>query len=119
MPEVRRRGEEPSGLALPDVGQRVEGGEVSPDDLIRLVPVDVAGARVPADHQPFRVEHGDGVVVDSLDEQPKALLRVQQRRLAAAEPHAGPGEGLADQNADGHDEDGRADPGCQVVCQQR
>src|SRR6202035_4313482 len=52
----------------------IELGEVQAEDLAGPVALDPLGAGVPADHVAFGVEHEDGIVADTLDEQPEALL---------------------------------------------
>src|SRR5262249_11138239 len=55
-------------LALSDVLFGVEGRQVSPDDLVRRVPLDALGAHVPRGDMTARVEQVDRVVLDALDQ---------------------------------------------------
>ena len=48
------------------------------DDLVGAVALEALGAGVPGQDMPLRVEHEDRVVAHALDEQPEALLALQQ-----------------------------------------
>ena len=51
------------------------------DNLVRLVALDGLGAWIPVRNMALRVEHVDGIIVDTLDEHSKALLAFEQRSL--------------------------------------
>src|SRR3569833_1364719 len=82
---------EPAGLtrdlelviALPrrDVVRRIEPREVHAEDLVRGVAHDRARARVPRGHVALRIEHDQRVVADAVDQQPDALLGLDQGLL--------------------------------------
>ncbi len=60
----------PAGLVRVDVLLRMEGGEVTTDDLVSLVALQATGASVPREDVSPRIEREDGVVAHSFDEQP-------------------------------------------------
>src|SRR5258708_7766394 len=52
----------------------MEAGKMPPDNLACRIALDTLGAGVPAYDPSLRVEHRDGVVFDSFDEESKTLL---------------------------------------------
>src|SRR5262245_4709697 len=72
-PFVRRNLLDALRLSALDILRRVENRKVAPDDLIRTISFDPLGARVPTDHTSLRVEHKDGIILDALNQQAKAL----------------------------------------------
>ena len=52
----------------------VEAGEMLADDLRFRIALGPLGTGVPVGHDPFEVEHEDGVIRDALDEMAKASL---------------------------------------------
>src|SRR5207248_7938754 len=63
---------------------RVEAAEMLADDVLGRIALDALGAGVPVGHPPFWVEHEDGVIGDSLDEDPEGALGLEQRLLGLA-----------------------------------
>src|SRR5207248_2397198 len=61
------------GLSREGVLAWVEGGEMMPDDVRRLVALDPLRALVPGHDVPGRIEKEDGVVDDGVDEHREAL----------------------------------------------
>ena len=51
------------------VFRQIKPRKVQADDLLRRIPLDPLAARVPAADMAFRIQHVDGVVGDTLDEQ--------------------------------------------------
>ena len=67
----------PGGLVL----FRVEAGEMLTDDLGFRIALDCFRAGIPVGDPPLRIEHVDGIVADALDQQPEALLALEQRLI--------------------------------------
>ena len=55
---------------------RVKPGAAFAEDLLAPPDLDPLGTLIPADHPPLEVEHEDGVVGDTADQQPQPLLAV-------------------------------------------
>src|SRR6185312_8292128 len=68
-------------LAVPDVFLGIERREVPAGDLRGGVSVDALRTLVPARHVAIGIEHEDGVVTDSLNQQPESLLTFADRLL--------------------------------------
>src|SRR5665213_4462719 len=85
---------EPSGLAsgfervgrLPRLAilRGVEHLEVPADNFVCLVSLDAFGAGIPVNDDAVGIEHVDGVVDDSLDQQAKLALAFEQTALATS-----------------------------------
>src|SRR4051812_44308703 len=56
------------------------------DDVLGLVALDALGPCVPGGDMPLRVEQEDGVIADSFNQQPKALLALAQGFLGLLSP---------------------------------
>ena len=69
-------------LARLDFFGRIEDREVFSDDFFGRVPLDALGAEVPRRNAPLRIQHENAVVEDALDEEPHALLALDQRKRA-------------------------------------
>ena len=50
-------------------------------DFVGTIARDLFGARIPADHQPVRIEHVERVVMDARDHQPQLLVALPERLL--------------------------------------
>lgn len=57
----------------------IENRKVLPDDLVRAIPFDAFGSRIPGRHLPIRVHHVDRVVGDGLDKRIQLVLSVRNR----------------------------------------
>src|SRR5262245_5563114 len=62
----------------------VEAADMAADDLLVAVALDALGADVPVHHDAAGIEHEDRVVADTLHQQAKPLLAVEQRLLHGA-----------------------------------
>src|SRR5437667_12551589 len=51
------------------------------DDFVGSPALHPLGASVPTDDLAFRVEHGNGIVLDAIDQQSKSLLALQELLL--------------------------------------
>ncbi len=71
-------------LPTRDILRRIEGGEVSSDDLTRRIALDAARALVPGRDHSLGIEHEDGVVLHGLNELTKAFLACAERLLCRA-----------------------------------
>ncbi len=97
---AERRGQGPGRGAGFAVLGRVEQREMPADDLAGGVALDRFGPGVPVRDRALRVEHVDRVVVDALDQQPEALLALEQRPIGLAPFRDVAGDlGVADQFA--------------------
>ena len=65
-------------LAGVDVFLGVEDASAASDSLVGAQAVNPFGPSVPAEHEPFGVEHDDGVVLHALDQQPQVLFAQAQ-----------------------------------------
>src|SRR5882672_4486245 len=64
----------------------MEAGKMPSDNLACRIALDTLGAGVPTDDPSLRVEHRDGVVSDSFDEEAKALIALTLGPHLAAPP---------------------------------
>src|SRR6267378_7826860 len=71
----------PPRLALRHVFRRIERGEMLTEDLLRGVSFDALRAGIPARDAPLGVQHEDGVVLNTLRQQPEGLFAATQRVL--------------------------------------
>ena len=62
-----------------DVFRGKETGKVAPDNLFRTVALDALRPGIPAHNPALRVQHKDGVVLDSVEQHPVLFLAVPQR----------------------------------------
>ena len=92
-----------------DVFRGKETGKVAPDNLFRAVALDALRPGIPAHNLALRVQHENGVVLDSVEQHPVLFFAVPQRlfclpasRVAALQA---PARGSGNQQAQQRSED--------------
>src|SRR5262245_41486347 len=85
-PLGRRNPEDALRLVSLDVLTRVKDLKIASDDLICPIPLDPLCSGVPTDHTTLRVEHKNGVILNSLNQQSKALSGLPLGHDALPEP---------------------------------
>lgn len=83
--------ERPRRLAIGAVGLGVEAGKMLAEDFLGRIALDAFAADVPAGDDPLGIKHVEGVVGDSLNQQPETALALEQvSLLTELFGHSGP-----------------------------
>src|SRR5262245_42503047 len=72
-------------FTLLNVLPRIEPGEMVSDDFVLTVALQAVRSRIPARNTPARIQHENGVVEDTLDQQSEVLRVVPQTLLCGPE----------------------------------
>ena len=73
--------------------RRIETGEVLPDDLFRAVSLETLRARIPRKHPPRAIEHENGVVTHTLDQETETVRGLRGPSADGLPSRGHPGEG--------------------------